>query len=62
MRDEDELYMRLKDEHKYPEKAVYIVHTREYLKSEYNFELKRLILSLGIPIGRRDFFASNRDI
>ncbi len=62
MGDEDELYMRLKDEHKYPEKAVDIVHTREYLKSEYNFELNRLIISLGIPIDSRDFFASNRDI
>jgi N-glycosylase/DNA lyase len=58
----EELYMRLKNEHKYPERAVYIVHTREYLKSEYNFELKRLILSFESPIDRRDFFASNRDI
>jgi thermostable 8-oxoguanine DNA glycosylase len=41
---EDELYMRLKDKHKYPERAIYVVHTREYLKSECNCELKRLIL------------------
>ena len=58
----DELYIKLRDEHKYPERAVYIVHTREYLKSEYNLELKRLILSFESPIDRRDFFASNTDI
>lgn len=59
---EEELYMKLKDEHKYPERAVYIVHTREYLRSDYNFDLKRLMLSFESPIDRRDFFASNRDI
>jgi N-glycosylase/DNA lyase len=59
---EEELHMKLKDEHKYPEKAGYIVHTREYLKREYNFELKELILSFENPIDRRDFFASNKDI
>jgi N-glycosylase/DNA lyase len=59
---EEELYMKLKDEHRYPERAGYIVHTREYLKREYNFELKGLILSFENPIDRRDFFASNKDI
>lgn len=59
---EEELYMKLENEHKYPEKARYIVHTREYLKREYNFELKGLILSFENPIDRRDFFASNKDI
>lgn len=59
---EGEVYVRLKDEHKYPERAVYIVHTRDYLKKEYNFEIKRLILSYENPIDRRDFFASNRNI
>ena len=54
--------MKLENEHKYPEKARYIVHTREYLKREYNFELKGLILSFENPIDRRDFFASNKDI
>jgi N-glycosylase/DNA lyase len=60
--DEEELYMKLANEHKYPEKAGYIVHTREYLKREYNFELKGLILSFEDRIDRRDFFASSKDI
>jgi N-glycosylase/DNA lyase len=59
---EEELYMKLENEHKYPEKARFIVQTREYLKREYDFELKGLILSFENPIDRRDFFASNRDI
>lgn len=59
---EEELYMKLENEHKYPEKAGYVVHTREYLKREYNFELRGLILSFENPIDRRDFFASNKDI
>lgn len=59
---EEQLHAKLKDEHKYPEKARYIVHTREYLKGDYNFELKRLILSFENPVERRDFFASNKDI
>ncbi|HEX9666975.1 MAG TPA: N-glycosylase [Thermodesulfobacteriota bacterium] len=60
--DEEELYMRLKDQHKYPEKAGYIIRTREYLRRECNFELKGLILSFKDSIDRRDFFGSNKDI
>jgi N-glycosylase/DNA lyase len=59
---EEELYMKLENEHKYPGKAGFIVHTREYLKREYDFELKGLILSFENPVDRRDFFASNKDI
>ena len=59
---EGELQLRLKYEHKYPERAGYIVHTREYLKRKCNFELKALLLSFENPTDRRDFFASNRDI
>lgn len=59
---EDELYRRLLGVHKYPEKAGFIVETREYLKREFDFKLKDLILSLKDPMERRDFFALNRNI
>jgi len=49
--------------HRYPNKRPeYIVHTREYLKSEYGFKLKELINSLEDPIERREFFAANKNI
>jgi len=60
--DENELYMKLVDVHKYPERASYIVHTREYLKREFDFRLKSLVRSFDDPIQRRDFFATNKDI
>ncbi len=59
---EGEIYERLQGVHKYPERANYIVHTREYLKRGFDFKLKDLILSFKGPIERRDFFASNKDI
>lgn len=59
---EGEIYERLQGVHKYPERANYIVHTREYLKRGFDFKLKDLILSFKDPIERRDFFASNKDI
>ena len=58
----EELESRLKGIHKYPEKAYYIVHTREYLKKEYGFHLRSLADSFNDPQERRDFFALNRDI
>ena len=58
----EELESRLKGIHKYPEKAYYIVHTREYLKKEYGFHLRALVDSFDDPQERRDFFALNRDI
>ncbi|HSE83798.1 MAG TPA: DNA lyase [Thermodesulfobacteriota bacterium] len=60
--DEKDLQKRLEGVHKYPEKANYIVQTREYLKKEFDFKLKDLILSFKDPEERRDFFASNKDI
>lgn len=59
---EDEIYEHLEHVHKYPQRANYIVHTREYLKRDFDFKLKDLILSFKDPIERRDFFASNKDI
>ncbi len=52
----------LKGVHKYPEKAYFIVHTREYLKREYGFKLRELVDSFPGPEERRDFFALNKDI
>ncbi len=59
---EDEIYSKLQHVHMYPGRANYIVHTREYLKREYNFKLKDLITSFQDPIERRDFFAANKGI
>ncbi|MCI0453633.1 MAG: DNA lyase [Candidatus Dadabacteria bacterium] len=59
---ESEVYETLQNIHKYPEKASYIVHTREYLKRELNFKLKDLVRSFKDPIERRDFFANNKNI
>jgi N-glycosylase/DNA lyase len=59
---EKEIYNRLQHTHMYPGRAKYIVHTREYLKRDYDFKLKELISSFQDPIERRDFFATNKDI
>jgi len=58
----EELEERLKGVHKYPEKAYYIVHTRNYLKNEYGLKMNDLINSLEDPIKKREFFALNKDI
>ncbi len=59
---EEELERRLKGIHKYPEKAYYIVHTRDYLKNEYGLKLRDLVDSFNDPEERRDFFALNKNI
>jgi N-glycosylase/DNA lyase len=59
---EADIEERLKGVHKYPEKAYYLIHTRDYLKKEYNLKLNALVNSLNDPIERRDFFALNKDI
>ena len=59
---EQNIYEKLQNVHKYPEKASFIVHTREYLRSEFDFRLKDLVLSFGDPLERRDFFALNKNI
>jgi N-glycosylase/DNA lyase len=54
---------RLRHVHRFPNsRADYIVHTREYLRKEFGFRLKDLVLSFKDPLERRDFFASCRDI
>jgi len=59
---EKDLQQRLEGVHKYPEKSAFIVHTRDYLKSEYEFKLSELINSFDDPQQRRDFFALNKNI
>jgi len=59
---ENDLYTKLIDVHKYPDRSSYIVHTREYLKREFDFNLKNLVLSFDDTLERRDFFANNKDI
>lgn len=57
------LRRRLRGVHRYPNnRPAYIVHTREYLKSEHGFNLKGLIKSFKDPLERREFFAKNKDI
>ncbi len=43
-------------------RADYIFITREFLKNEFDFEIKNLILSFNNPVERRDFFALNKNI
>lgn len=58
----EELVEQLKGVHKYPEKAYYIVHTRDYLKREYDLKLNKLIRSFNDPLELREFFALNKDV
>ena len=59
----DELSKRLKTVHRFPNsRAMYIYHTRQWLKTEFNFRLKDLIDCLKNPLERRDFFAMTKEI
>ncbi len=58
----EEIEERLTGVHKYPEKAYYIIHTRDYLKSEYGLKMRELVNSFDDPLERREFFALNKDI
>ncbi|GIW48451.1 MAG: putative N-glycosylase/DNA lyase [Deltaproteobacteria bacterium] len=59
---EGEIFKRLSSIHRYPEKASYIVTTREYFRREFGFRLRELISSFRDPLERRDFFALNKNI
>ena len=59
---EEDIYEKLMNVHKYPEKASFVVLARDYLKKEFDFKLKDLILSIEDPLERRDFFALNKNI
>ena len=58
----EELVQKLTGVHKYPEKAYYIVHTRDYLKSEYGLKMNELVNSFKDRLELREFFALNKDI
>lgn len=58
----EELERRLEGVHKYPEKAYFITHTRDYLEKEYGLKLKELVSSFEDRQERRDFFALNKNI
>ncbi|MGB7293368.1 MAG: hypothetical protein WBD99_14430 [Thermodesulfobacteriota bacterium] len=61
--DSRELSRRLKGVHRFPNsRANYVLHTREWLRKDYDFRLKDLILYWNGPIKRRDFFANYRGI
>lgn len=61
--DYHELSRRLKGVHRFPNsRANYVLHTREWLRKDYDFRLKDLILHLRGPVKRRDFFANYRGI
>jgi N-glycosylase/DNA lyase len=61
--DSQELSTRLKGVHRFPNsRANYLLHTREWLRKDYDFRLKDLILYLNDPVKRRDFFANYRGI
>lgn len=59
---EEELEKRLDGVHKFPDKARFIVHTREYLAERFGFKLKDLVRSFDDSQERRDFFADNDGI
>lgn len=58
----EELEEKLTGVHKYPEKAYYIVHSRDYLKSEYSLKMNDLVNSFKDRLELREFFALNKDI
>lgn len=58
----EEMAARLEGIHKYPEKADFIVHTRDYLEKEYGFRLRDLVRSFDDRKALRDFFALSKDI
>jgi N-glycosylase/DNA lyase len=61
--DAEKLSSRLQHVHRFPNaRARYVVHTREFLKKEFNFKLKSLILSSRDHLERRDIFANHKDI
>jgi len=58
----EDIEEKLAGVHKYPEKAYYITHTRDYLKNEYGLKMNELVRSFDDPLERREFFALNKDI
>ena len=59
---EKSIFENLKEVHKYPERSSYLITTREYLKTNFNFKLKDKLESFTDRIERRDFIATNKNI
>jgi len=58
-----EIEARIEKKHLYPKaRAEYLVHTRDYLKREWNLQIKKLIESYQNKLELRDFFATNKGI
>jgi N-glycosylase/DNA lyase len=59
----EELEARIENIHRYPKaRAEYIVHTRDYLQSEWDFQIKKLIESFEDKIELREFIATSKGI
>lgn len=59
----DEIEARIGRKHRYPQaRAEYIVHTRDYLQNEWDFQIRKLIESFHDRMELRDFFATNKGI
>ena len=43
-------------------RPAYIIHTRDYLQREFNFNMKALLSAFPDPTSRRDFFAIDKNI
>ena len=60
--DFNDLKKRLSNVHKYPDKAEYIITTREYIQREFNYDLITELKAIEDRIERREFIAGNRSI
>lgn len=58
----DEIKKILNDVHKYPDRASYLVDTREYLRENYNYALFEHLSGIPDRQERRDFIAINKSI
>ena len=57
-----ELSERLNQVHKYPDKAAYLITTREYIRTEFDYSLFQHLSSIEDRIERREFIAENKSI
>lgn len=57
-----ELVKILKNVHKYPDKASYLVAAREYIKTNFNYDLLSKLKTIHDRKKRRDFMADNKAI
>jgi len=57
-----ELVKILNNVHKYPDKASYLVASREYIKTNFNYDLLSKLKTIHDRKKRRDFMADNKAI